>query len=156
MMMIFVLVFNRKLLRCVVSPQVNSRQSWILDSTLWDLDSRYWILDSLSVRLGFRIPIISGIRDSRFQSLEGFRILWAGFLRVVTSSQETKWQLTYISSTEEYQFMLPMFDFWRYCPGSGCKCGCSAYLRAALIYVLFVMRFATLCKEMHEMLTRPW
>ena len=64
MMMIFVLVFNRKLLRCVVSPQVNSRQSWILDSTLWDLDSSYWILDSLSVRLGFRIPIISGIPDS--------------------------------------------------------------------------------------------
>ena len=47
-MMIFVLVFNRKLLRCVVSLQVNARQSWILDSTLWDLDSRYWILDSLS------------------------------------------------------------------------------------------------------------
>ena len=22
--------------------------------------------------------------------------------------------------------MLLMFDFWRYCPGSGCKCGCSA------------------------------
>ena len=48
MMMIFVLVFNRKLLRCVVSPQVNARQSWILDSTLWDLDFKYWILDSLS------------------------------------------------------------------------------------------------------------
>ena len=64
MMMIFVLVFNRKLLRCVVSPQVNTRHFWILDSTLWDLDSRYWILDSLSVRLGFRIPIISGIPDS--------------------------------------------------------------------------------------------
>ena len=156
MMMIFVLVFNGKLLRCVVSPQVNARQSWILDSTLWNLDSRYWILDSLSVRLGFRIPIISGTRDSRFQSLDWFRILWAGFLRVVTSFQETKWQLTYISSTEEYQFMLPMFDFWRYCPGSCSKCWCSAYLRAALIYVLFVMRFATLCKEIHEMLTRPW
>ena len=64
MMMIFVLVFNRKLLRCVVSPQVNTRHFWILDSTLWDLDSRYWILDSLSVRLGFRIPITSGIPDS--------------------------------------------------------------------------------------------
>ena len=138
MMMVFVLVFNRKLLRCVVSPQVNAKQSWILDSTLWDLDSRSWFL------------------DYGFQPLVAFRILWAGFLRVVTSSQETKWQLTYISSTEEYQFMLPMFDFWRYCPGSGCKCGCSAYLRAALIYVLFVMRFATLCKEIHEMLTRPW
>ena len=48
MMMICFLVFNRKLLRCVVSPQVNARQSCILDSTLWDLDSRYWILDSLS------------------------------------------------------------------------------------------------------------
>ena len=48
MMMIFVLVFNRKLLCCVVSPQVNARQSWILDSTLWDLDFRYWMLDSLS------------------------------------------------------------------------------------------------------------
>ena len=47
MMMIFVLVFNRTLLRCVVSPQVNARQSWILDSALWNLDSRYWILDSL-------------------------------------------------------------------------------------------------------------
>ena len=48
MMMIFVLVFIRKLVRCVVSPQVNARQSWIVDSTPWDLDSRYWILDSLS------------------------------------------------------------------------------------------------------------
>ena len=48
MMMIFVLVFIRKLVRCVVSPQVNARQSWIVVSTLWDLDSRYWILDSLS------------------------------------------------------------------------------------------------------------
>ena len=50
-MMIFVQLFNRKLLGCVVSPQVNARQSWILDSTLWDLDYRYWILDSLSVKL---------------------------------------------------------------------------------------------------------
>ena len=65
MMMIFFLVFNRKLLRYVVSPQVNAKQSWILDSTLRDLDS-------LSVKLGFRfqslvgfqIPIISGISDS--------------------------------------------------------------------------------------------
>ena len=48
MMMIFVLVFNRKLVRCVVSHQVNARLSWIVDSTQWDLDSRYWILDSLS------------------------------------------------------------------------------------------------------------
>ena len=48
MMMIFVLVFNRKLLCCVVSPQVNATQTWILDSTLWDLDFRYWMLDSLS------------------------------------------------------------------------------------------------------------
>ena len=64
MMMIFVLAFNRKLLRCVVSPQVSARQYWILDSALWDLDSSYWMLDSLSVRLGFWIPIISGILDS--------------------------------------------------------------------------------------------
>ena len=48
MMMIFVIVFKWKLLRCVVSLQVNARQSWILDSTLWDLDFKYWILDSLS------------------------------------------------------------------------------------------------------------
>ena len=66
MMMIFLLVFNRKLLRCVVSPQVNARQSWIVDSTLWDLDSRYCILDSQSVRLGFPNPIISGIPDSNY------------------------------------------------------------------------------------------
>ena len=70
MMMIFVLVFNRKLLRCVVSPQVNARQSWILDSTLWDLDSRYWILDQWDLDsgfqslVGFQIPIIRGIPDS--------------------------------------------------------------------------------------------
>ena len=52
MMMIFLLVFNRKLLRCCVvafRPKLmqNSLGFWILDFTLWDLDSRYWILDSL-------------------------------------------------------------------------------------------------------------
>ena len=64
MMITFVVLFNRKLLRCVVSLQVNARQSWIVDSTLWILDSRNWILNSLSVKFGFRIPIISGIPDS--------------------------------------------------------------------------------------------
>ena len=71
MMMIFVLVFYRKLLRCVVSPQVNTRHFWILDSMLWDLDSRYWILDSLSETW---IPDSNHSWDSRFQSLAGFRI----------------------------------------------------------------------------------
>ena len=46
------------------SPHVrNPRQSRILDSTPWIPDSRYWILDSLSVELGFRIPIIGWIPD---------------------------------------------------------------------------------------------
>ena len=39
-----------------------SRIVWILDSTLW-------ILDSLSMELGFRIPIDSGIPDSKAQDL---------------------------------------------------------------------------------------
>ena len=64
MMMIFVLVFNRKLLRCVVSPQVNARQSWILDSTLRDLDSRCWILDSLSET--WILDSLSWIPESRY------------------------------------------------------------------------------------------
>ena len=42
----------------------NPSQSWVLDSTPWIPDSRYWILDSLSVELGFQIPIVSGIPDS--------------------------------------------------------------------------------------------
>jgi len=37
--------------------QGKPEQSWILDSTAW-------ILDPLSVELGFRIPIVSGIPDS--------------------------------------------------------------------------------------------
>ena len=45
MMMIFVLLFNGKLLRCVVSPQLDVRQSWIVESTLWVLDSRYCIVN---------------------------------------------------------------------------------------------------------------
>ena len=67
MMMIFLLVFNRKLLRCGVSPQVNAKQSWILDSGFYVMGSGLQVLDSgfpISVRLGFRIPIISGIPDS--------------------------------------------------------------------------------------------
>ena len=40
------------------------RQSCILDSTPWIPDSRYWIPYSLSVELGFRIPMVSGIPDS--------------------------------------------------------------------------------------------
>ena len=35
---------------------------WILDSTSRIPDSKYWIPDSLSVELGFRIPIIVGFR----------------------------------------------------------------------------------------------
>ena len=48
------------------SPEVGryARQSWILDSIPWILDSRYYIQDSLTVEIGFRIPIISGIPDS--------------------------------------------------------------------------------------------
>ena len=40
------------------------RQSCVLDSTPWIPDSRYWIPYSLSVELGFRIPMVSGIPDS--------------------------------------------------------------------------------------------
>ena len=42
----------------------NPRQSWILDSALWIPDSRCWIPDFLSLELGFRIPVVSGIMDS--------------------------------------------------------------------------------------------
>ena len=38
----------------------NPRQSWILDS-------RYWTSDSLSVKLVFRIQIVSGLPDSKVQ-----------------------------------------------------------------------------------------
>ena len=155
MMMIFVRLTKSC---CVVSFRPNLMQDslgfWIPRYGIWTPGTESWIAFQWDLDSGFQSLV--GFGDSRFQSLEGLRILWAGFLRVVSSSQETKWQLTYISSTEEYQFMLPMFDFWRYCPGSGSKCWCRAYLRAALIYVLFVKRFATLCKEMHEMFTRPW
>ena len=47
--------------------QENPRQSWILDSTPWIPDSRNWIPHSFSVELGFRIPIVSGIPDSKAQ-----------------------------------------------------------------------------------------
>ena len=67
MMMIVVLVFNRNLLGCVVSPQVNARQSWILDFTLWNLDSSYWILDSLGETW---IPDSSHLWDSGFFELD--------------------------------------------------------------------------------------
>ena len=48
------------------APDVKeSKRSWILlDSTPWIPDSSYWILDSLSVELGFRIPVVNGIRYS--------------------------------------------------------------------------------------------
>ena len=48
------------------APDVKeSKRSWILlDSTPWIPDSSYWILDSLSVELGFWIPIVNGIRYS--------------------------------------------------------------------------------------------
>ena len=49
------------------SVQGNPRQSWILDSTPWTPDSRNWIPHSFSVELGFRIPIVSGIPDSKAQ-----------------------------------------------------------------------------------------
>ena len=40
----------------------NPRQSWILDSKPRIPDSSYWIPVSLSVELGFRITITSGIK----------------------------------------------------------------------------------------------
>ena len=52
----------------------------MLDSTLSNTDSRYWISDSLS-NLGLRIPIVSGIPDSKAhdsefqkQKFPGYRI----------------------------------------------------------------------------------
>ena len=54
MMMIFLLVFNRKLLRCGVSSQVNAKQSWILDSGFWILRYGIWTPGT-----GFWIPYIS-------------------------------------------------------------------------------------------------
>ena len=49
---------DRKLLHCVVSPQVNAKQPWILDYISVNLNSRFQSL------VGFRIPIISRIPDS--------------------------------------------------------------------------------------------
>ena len=48
----------------MVAPRKGIQGSLGLDSTQWIPDSRYWIPDSLSVELGFRIPIVSGIPDS--------------------------------------------------------------------------------------------
>ena len=45
----------------------NIRQFWIPDSTLWIPDSNYRIPDLFLVELGFRIPIVSGIPDSKAQ-----------------------------------------------------------------------------------------
>ena len=39
-------------------------KSWILDSALWIPDSRYLAPDFLSVKLEFRIPVVSGVPDS--------------------------------------------------------------------------------------------
>jgi len=39
-------------------------KSWILDSTLWIPNSRYLVPDFLSVKLEFRIPVVSGVPDS--------------------------------------------------------------------------------------------
>ena len=56
MMMIFVLLFNWKL----------SFRPKLMQNSLgfWILRYGFWILDSLLVKLGFQIPIISGIPDS--------------------------------------------------------------------------------------------
>ena len=45
-------------------PDPDPRQSWILDFTLWIPDSRNWIPDPMSVEIGFRNPIVSGILNS--------------------------------------------------------------------------------------------
>ena len=48
-------------------PTARLRQeskSWILDSALWIPDSRYLVPDFLSVKLEFRIPVVSGVPDS--------------------------------------------------------------------------------------------
>ena len=51
--------------------QGNPRQSWILDSTLW-------APDSLSVEIGFWIPIFIGISDS-LSCIQGFKALDSEF-----------------------------------------------------------------------------
>ena len=62
---------------------MDCRQSWIMDSMLWIPDSSYRITNSLSVDLGFRIPIVSyslnwfidsKAQDSGFHE-QGFRNL---------------------------------------------------------------------------------
>ena len=61
----------------------NLRRSWILDSTLWISRFQYWIpYFSKKLELGFRIPIVGGIPDSKDQDsvfhkriCSGFRIL---------------------------------------------------------------------------------
>ena len=47
-----------------MAPRKAIQDSLGLDSIPWILDSRYWIPDSLSVELGYRIPIVCGILDS--------------------------------------------------------------------------------------------
>ena len=53
-----------------VSPNV--RESKTVLSGFHSVDSgyRYWILNSLSVELGFRIPMFSGIPDSGIRNLD--------------------------------------------------------------------------------------
>ena len=60
--------------------QGNPRQSWIKDSSPWIPDSRYWITDSLSVKLGSRIPIVTGILDSLSCFLD-FKVQGSGFYK---------------------------------------------------------------------------
>ena len=48
----------------MVAPRKGIQDSLGLDSTPWIPDSRYWIPDSLSLELGYRVPIVSGIPDS--------------------------------------------------------------------------------------------
>ena len=52
-------------LKEVALPQERKEsKSWILDSALWIPDSRYLVPDFLSVKLEFRIPVVSGVPDS--------------------------------------------------------------------------------------------
>ena len=53
------------ILKEVALPQERQEsKSWILDSALWIPDSRYLVPDFLSVKLEFRIPVVSGVSDS--------------------------------------------------------------------------------------------
>ena len=57
------------ILKEVALPQERQEsKSWILDSALWIPDSRYLVPDFLSVKLEFRIPVVSGV--SGFLELE--------------------------------------------------------------------------------------